>query len=154
MSINPYEPPSTASGRTSVPVTDTAVQLLDMVKSQRAMMWLFVARFGLDISTTAARDFNSGLLMFGFWLAYLGVSIALAYFVFRLANGVYGIGPAVVCVLLSFVPCLGTLTVLILNGNAMDRLRKMGAKVGFMGASAKQLQELNTASLQQRQSST
>src|SRR5688500_1741727 len=134
MSINPYEAPhSPASPAERIEPQSNSLVL---VTSQRAMMWLLIAKLGFDFSAGAVGDLLAPPLLLVYWLAYLVVSAAIAFFVFRLANFVYGVGPVIICAVLSFLPCLGTLTVLVLNGNVMDRLRKTGVKVGFMGATA------------------
>jgi hypothetical protein len=120
----------------------TRDEILEIVKAQRGMMWLFVAKLGLDFGAGAVRDLASQPFLAIYWAAYLAVSLAVAYFVFRLAKVVYGGGPAVICAALIFAPCAGSLAVLIINGNSMDRLRKAGVKVGMMGATALQLREL------------
>jgi hypothetical protein len=143
MSINPYEAPQTVS---SPPATDgspvRADSTLAIVRAQRGMMWLWLAKLGLDFAFSAAPDMLGPALSIAYYIPFLAVSIAIAYFVFRITHLVYGIGPALVCTLLAFLPCAGTITVLILNGQTMDRLRKLGVKVGFMGATRQQLEEL------------
>lgn len=106
------------------------------------MMWLWVAKLGLDFAFSIAPDMLGPALSIVYYVPFLAVSIAIAYFVFRITHLVYGVGPALVCTLLAFLPCAGTITVLILNGQTMDRLRKLGVKVGFMGATRQQLDEL------------
>ncbi|MBC7852539.1 MAG: hypothetical protein IAF94_03800 [Pirellulaceae bacterium] len=119
--------------------------VLEMVKAQRGMMWLFIAKLGLDFGFSATRDLASQSVEILFWIAYLLVSLAVSYFVFRLTRVVYGIGPAVICAALIFAPCAGSFAVLVINGGTMDRLRKLGVKVGFLGATAAQVAELESA---------
>lgn len=117
-------------------------EIVEMVKAQRGMMWLFVAKLGLDFSSGSVRILLGQPYLAFYWVIYLVVSLSIAYFVFRLAKIVYGVGPAVICAALIFAPCVGSLAILIINGNTMDRLRKAGVKVGMMGATALQLKEL------------
>lgn len=119
--------------------------VLEMVKAQRGMMWLFIAKLGLDFGFSATRDLAGPTVQAVFWIAYLLVSITVSYFVFRLTRVIYGMGPAIVCAGLIFAPCAGSFAVLVINGGVMDRLRKLGVKVGFMGATAAQVAELEAA---------
>jgi hypothetical protein len=127
-------------------MADTREVVVDLAKSQRGMMWLFAAKFGLDFGAGIVRDaVKSPPLQAVYWVAFLLVSIAVAYYVFRIARIIYGTGPALVCGLLVFAPCLGTLVVLVLNGTAMDRLRKSGVKSGFFGVDGRELEKLLSA---------
>ena len=123
----------------------TRDEIVEMVKAQRGMMWLFVAKLGLDFGAGAVRDLASQPFLTIYWVAYLGVSLAVAYFVFRVAKVVYGGGPAVICAALIFAPCAGATAVLVINGNTMDRLRKAGVKIGFFGATVQQLRDLEAS---------
>jgi hypothetical protein len=133
-------------GRDSVEeMTDTPREMeLDLAQSQRGMMWLFALKFALDFCSGIVRDAVGLPLRIVYLSAYLLVSLAVAYFVFRAARIIYGIGPALVCGALIFAPCLGTLTVLVLNGTAMDRLRKSGVKSGFFGVDRRELEKLRS----------
>jgi hypothetical protein len=113
-----------------------------MVKAQRGMMWLFLAKLGMDFTVMAAQEFLQGPALFVFYAAFAGIDLAIAYYVFRLSDLIYGSGPALVSAGLTLTPGMGTFAVLILNGNTIDRLRKAGVKVGFMGATKEQLEEL------------
>jgi hypothetical protein len=124
---------------------DTRDVTIDLAQSQRGMMWLFAAKFALDFGAGMVRDAASPPLQAVYLAAYLLVSLAVAYFVFRIARVIYGTGPAVVCGFLIFAPCLGTLTVLVLNGTSMDRLRKSGVKSGFFGVDVRELEKLRSS---------
>lgn len=110
-------------------------------------MWLLILRVGLDFTASIAAELFDSYARLAYFVVFIAVTVSIAYFVFRLASAIYGAGPAIVCLLLSAIPCLGTFAVLILNGNAIDQLRKVGIKVGFMGASAVQLEEIRASSL-------
>lgn len=141
MDINPYQPP--------VQLPDNATdanyrcgKILIAVKSQRAMMWLMLVKLVLDFYSGIANESLGKPIVLVFWLAYLAVGVAIAFFMYRLADAMYGMGPAVICALTSLAPCLGVFAILILNGNAMDWLRKRGIKSGFMGVTPEQIQDL------------
>lgn len=138
MELNPYE----SSQVHTPPIVDERVEL---VVFQRSMMWLFLVRLGMDLGWGVALELLGPVLVWIFWLAYFVISLFVAYFVFRLVKVIYGSGPAVICAIITFAPCIGIFAILILNGNVVDRLRKLGVKVGFMGATAAQFRELNQA---------
>ena len=55
-------------------------------------------------------------------------------FVFLLATKVYGTGLGILLGLLTFIPCIGLLVLLIVNGKATRVLKENGFKVGLLGA--------------------
>lgn len=146
--VNPYEPPRAPP---QVAVRPAAV-VYEMATAHRGMMWLLLVRFGADFATNMIGDavnmvggsFRVPLLMI-FLAAYVGIAAASGFFAFQLGRAIYGVGPAVVCFLLSLVPCLGMLTILVLGGTAMDQLRKAGVRVDFMGATSEQVRNLRLA---------
>ena len=125
-------------------MADTREVALDLANSQRGMMWLFAAKFAIDFCSGMIRDTVSPPLQIAYLAAYLAVSLAVAYFVFRISSIIYGVGPAIICSLIVFAPSLGTLVVLVLNGTTMDRLRKSGVKSGFFGADRGEMEKLRT----------
>lgn len=145
MTPNPYEPPHGQLPARSVMPGLTPDELLDIVRAHRGMMWLAVGKMAIDAMFFTV---SSAIHPPTFYL-YGGLSLAIligcAYFVFRLAKGIFGAGPAIACVLLMLAPCMGTLTILVLSGNTIDFLRKRGVKVGLMGANKLQLRELENA---------
>ncbi len=143
MPENPSVPP-TSRQESSANADGDANSLVEIVLAQRGMMWLFIAKLGVDFTVNMAQEFGAGPIPIAYLSIFVLVALAMGYFVFRLSNATYGIGPAVVCTALSFVPCLGLFTILILNGSTMDRLRKSGVKVGFMGATKTQLAEIRS----------
>lgn len=123
----------------------TREEIIAIVKAQRGMMWLFVAKLGLDVGSSSVNVLLGQPYILIYWIVYLAVCSTIAYFVFQLAKIVYGFVPAVICAAWIFAPCGGTLAILILNGHTMDWLRKAGVKVGMMGATALQLREVEAA---------
>jgi hypothetical protein len=143
MDINPYQPPSHYSDKPANSHTRSDVVLV-VARSQRAMMCLMAVEYLLLVGHGMTIERFGLLGQIGFWIAFVAVGIAVIYFVFRLAEAMYGIGPAIVSAILSVPPFLGALTVLALNGYALDYLRKKGVKSNFMGLTAEQLRELET----------
>jgi len=64
-----------------------------------------------------------------FWVS----AIAGMVFACMLANKVYNLAVAIVVVILSLIPCVGLLTLLMVNGKATQILRDKGYHVGFLG---------------------
>jgi hypothetical protein len=126
-------------------MSDTPREIvLDLATSHRGMMWLFAVKLTMDFCAGIVRDAVSPPFQIVYLLAYLVVSGAVAYFVFRAARIVYGVGPAVVCGALIFAPCLGAFVVLVLNGTLIDRLRKHGVKSGFFGPDRREMERLQS----------
>lgn len=144
MSGNPYASPEGDEPSRSLPkvAARDPRRLLEIVTAQRAMMWLFLFKLAIDFSVSAASEILAGPPLLAYFCLFLIVEVVIAYFVFRISHAIYDLGPAVVCALLALAPCLGSLTVLVLNGTVMDYLRKNGVKVGFMGATRLQIEDL------------
>lgn len=67
-------------------------------------------------------------------LGVLLVGVAGTVFVFLLATKVYGVGLGILLGLVTLIPCVGLITLLIVNGKATNVLRQNGYKVGLLGA--------------------
>lgn len=67
-------------------------------------------------------------------LVALATGLVGLVFVFLLATKVYGIGAGVILGVLTFIPCIGLIVLLIINGKATSILRQNGHKVGLLGA--------------------
>lgn len=115
---------------------------LEMLIGQRGMMWTLILKLVVDLMFNAMSGLQSGAMLYGLAAVYTIACLIVAYFVFRLANAVYGIAPGLICAAATFIPCIGLFAVLVLNGTTMDQLRKRGIKVGFMGATKTQVDEL------------
>jgi hypothetical protein len=123
-------------------MSDTRKTAIELATAQRGMMWMLAIKFAMDSSTGIVQDMAKQPAQAIFFVAYLAVSFVVAYFVFKIARIIYGDFPGVACGLLVFAPCIGTLTVLVLNGTTMDRLRKLGVKSGFFGANRLEMEKL------------
>ena len=123
-------------------MVDTREAAIELATAQRGMMWMFALKFAMDSSAGIIRDVVSQPFQAIYFVAYLAVSLVVAYFVFRIARIIYGDLPAIACGLLVFAPCIGTLTVVVLNGTTMDRLRKLGVKSGFFGPNRLEMEKL------------
>lgn len=67
-------------------------------------------------------------------LAYLPVAIIATVFVFLLATKVYSTVTGVLLAILTFIPCIGLIMLLIINGKATGILQAHGIHVGLLGA--------------------
>ena len=67
-------------------MADTPEEVLDLATSQRRMMWLFALKFALDFCSSNVRNITNLPLQIAFFTAYVLVSLAVAYFVFRIAR--------------------------------------------------------------------
>jgi hypothetical protein len=74
-------------------------------------------------------------------LVFMGVAVAATVFVFLLAIKVYQVGLGVLLGILTLIPCIGLITLLIINGKATAVLQKHGYRVGFLGADMAQFQQ-------------
>jgi hypothetical protein len=79
-------------------------------------------------ATTALPGF---LILLAF---YLAVGITATVFVFMMAVRVYGTGAGVALGILTLVPCVGLITLVIINQKATGVLQQHGIRVGFLGA--------------------
>jgi hypothetical protein len=67
-------------------------------------------------------------------IAAVVLSITATVFVFLLATQVYSTGLGVLLAILTLIPCIGLITLLIINNKATNVLRKHGVRVGLLGA--------------------
>ena len=69
-------------------------------------------------------------------LALIPLNIAATVFVFLLATKVYSTATGVVLGILTFIPCIGLLVLLAINGKATTILKENGIPVGFLGVNS------------------
>jgi len=72
-------------------------------------------------------------------LGVVAIGLTGTVFVFLLAAKVYGTGLGVLLGILTFVPCVGLIVLLTVNGKATAVLRQNGIRVGLMGANLSQI---------------
>lgn len=142
MSQNPFSDNPYASPTTQPPLPHADIHILEMARAQRGMIWMLALKLALDFTVMQAAALLPRFPLMLYYAAALLVMIAVIFFTSRLAYALYGLGPAILCSVLLFAPCIGLLTILMLNGTAMDRLRKAGVKSGFMGVTKDQLAQL------------
>jgi hypothetical protein len=69
-----------------------------------------------------------------FGLLLIPVGLASTTFIFLLAIKVYNTGLGVLLGFLTFIPCIGLIVLLSVNGKATSVLQQNGHKVGLLGA--------------------
>lgn len=74
-------------------------------------------------------------------LGIIGSAITGAVFVFMLALAVYNTAAGIVLGILTFIPVLGLIILLIVNGKATSVLREHGIHVGLLGARMSDMRE-------------
>ena len=72
-------------------------------------------------------------------LGVLVLGLVGTVFVFLLAIKVYNTGVGVLLGILTFVPCIGLIVLLVVNGKATGVLKQNGIKVGLLGANLSQI---------------
>ena len=61
-------------------------------------------------------------------------TVTASVFVFLLATKLYNLGWGIAMGVLTFIPCVGLITLLIINSKATATLKSKGIKVGLLGA--------------------
>jgi hypothetical protein len=136
---NPYEAPEaplregTAIGVKSGRIADVR----RVAVAQKGILVCLLLQF-LVIGASFAANFGvlpiPEVARLGLSIASLVVGVAQIVFVFMLAMRVYSTVAGIFLGLLAFIPCLGLLILLIVNGRATTILTANGYKVGLMGA--------------------
>jgi hypothetical protein len=81
----------------------------------------------------------------GIAVAMFATAIASTVFVFLLATKTYNVGVGILLGILTLIPCIGLIVLLIINSQATSILRSNGVRVGFIGASKNDLDDLEDA---------
>lgn len=134
--LNPYAPPASSSnddgggGRYD---DDASIAELRRIATYQRHLNLSVAAY-LGFSAFASVNKGEPTLACVIGILALAVVLASVISTVRLANALYGVGWAVVCGILLFVPCAGLIAMLVLSQGATRRLRAAGYQVGLLGA--------------------
>jgi hypothetical protein len=67
-------------------------------------------------------------------LGMMGVGLVSAVFVFLLAIKVYNVALGILFGVMTFIPCIGLVTLLVINSKATNVLKAHGYRVGLLGA--------------------
>lgn len=137
-SENPFQSPRTDARAVGVR-TGSMRELYNVARYQRAVLLCLLVQIlggvasvliAPSVTPPIALLLNLGLLLIG---------LASTVFVFLLATNVYSTAVGVVCGLLALIPCIGLITLLIINSKATGILRQNGIRVGFLGANLAEL---------------
>ena len=134
MSDNPYEPPL-APGTAVGVLSGSRADLRSVAQYQKGIL-ICILIYLIAVFCRFAVPANLQLFL-GIGVLMLG--LAGTVFVFLLAIKVYGTVAGVLLGILTFIPCLGLIILLVVNGKATSVLRQNGIKVGLLGADLSQL---------------
>ena len=122
----------------------SAVNFLDYAKSpegirmiataQRRIILCILAQLVLYVALIAGQKALPPAVLVVLFLGMLAVDILAMVFVFMLTTKMYGTGLGVLLGILTLAPCVGLITLLVVNGKATSILRQNGLKVGLLGA--------------------
>jgi hypothetical protein len=108
--------------------------LRNVATYQKAILLCILANIVVWIVAVSTQTVLPPVLQVLLLLVILAVSVTATVFVFLLATQVYSTGMGVLLGILTLFPCIGLLTLLIINSKATTVLRKHGIRVGFLGA--------------------
>jgi hypothetical protein len=129
--MNPYQPPQQGGLPTGLPPDDRE-KLREVAKAQRYINLEILGYIGAGVVLRTLQGVPGGQILGG--LVGLAVVLAGCVFIVQMARALYNTGVAVLCAILLFIPCVGLLTLLIVNNRATARLQAAGIKVGLLGA--------------------
>lgn len=128
-------PPGTP--RAGVGYKGKHINLLELAKAHRALLWCVLARIIVEVAGVGAiQSANNPPLLYAYLGAVVIVSIITIVFVVRVALA-YGYNPvlAVIGALIVFLGCIGLLVLLLLSQRITRTLKDAGCSVGLMGVS-------------------
>ena len=114
--------------------------LLELAKNQKQLIWfiLFEIVICLALAILVPESFQSASKQLFFGLGMIG-----CYLVYKVAKALeMSTVKLVIAAVFLFVPLIGLITLLYINGKATKVLRQNGLRVGFMGAKRKDLEQL------------
>ena len=134
MSDNPYQPPETVPEVVGI-LSGTRADLKSVARYQRGIIiCILIYLIGAVCSFVVPADFrpiiSTGVIL---------TSLIGTIFVFLLAMKVYSTAVGILLGVLTFVPCVGLIVLLMVNGKATTVLRQNGISVGLLGANLSDL---------------
>jgi len=112
----------------------TRQDLYNVAIYQKVILWCILAYFIAVIAQFAVPP--AARLLLG--LVFVTVAVLATVFVFMLALKVYSVAMGIVLGILTLIPCIGLITLLIINQKATGLLKERGYRVGIMGADLSQ----------------
>ncbi len=115
----------------------TRQDLYSVAIYQKAVLWCILANFVALIAQLAVPE----EFRIYFSLVLIPVGLIATVFVFLLAMRVYSVVIGIVLGVLTMIPCIGLITLLVINQKASGTLAKHGYAVGLMGANLSQFRK-------------
>ncbi len=134
MSENPYQSPSIESGAVGVK-SGTREDLRAVATYQKGILICILIYLIAVMCRFAIPEGLQPVLGLGI----LALGLVGTIFVFMLAVKVYSTGVGILLGILTFIPCIGLIVLLLVNGKATDVLKRNGIKVGLLGANISQI---------------
>jgi hypothetical protein len=134
MSDNPYDAPSAESQVVGVR-SGSREDLKAVATYQKGILLCILIYLVAVFSQLAVPPDLRMFLTFGL----LAVGLVGTVFVILLAIKLYKVAIGILLGILTFIPCVGLLVLLMVNGKATAILRQNGVRVGLLGADLSQL---------------
>jgi hypothetical protein len=119
----------------------TRQDLHDVAIYQKVIIWSILAEFIViigQIVVIIGQFVISPEAQILLGLVHFAIGVLATVFVFMLALKVYSVAMGIVLGILTLIPCIGLITLLIINQKATGLLNKYGYRVGLMGANLSQ----------------
>ncbi len=139
MSDNPYAAPQ-HSGPSYAGGSNDGERLRQIAVWQKTLIYGVLCNILLFGGGIAAGMTGATKLVPVLQVLSLCLSVVMLYFMFKLAQELYGTIMGVVCTILLFFPCISLITLLVVVSRASKDLQKAGYKVGLMGANLSDFQ--------------
>lgn len=135
---NPFQSPQSVDAPFLAPRPGDNARLRRIAERQRLMLFAILANIGANVAAMAARNLEP-LMAIGLLVAIFAVLAFTIVAAVRLAIEVYeSTAIGILCGVLVLFPCIGLITLLVVNQKATGELQRAGIKVGFMGANMSQ----------------
>ena len=135
MSNNPYQTPQYAQAEVVGVNSGRREDLRSVAQYQKGIMVCILIYLILVFVQFAIPDELGLLLVIG----VIALGLTGTVFVFLLSTKVFSTGVGILLGILTLVPCIGLITLLIVNGRATAILKRNGIRVGLLGANMSQL---------------
>lgn len=137
MSENPYQAPAVSDKAVGVR-SGRPIDLLAVARYQRGINYCILIQVVIYIGLLVVAAILTGAqfdVFFPVWiLGNLACLVAACSLVVLLAMKVYHPLVGIILGFMAFIPCLGLLVLLLINGKATTILKQNGVRVGLLGA--------------------
>lgn len=138
MSINPYQSPLAPQREPPVVgvISGSRADLRDVAKYQKGIIFCILV---YPCALFGQLALPAGIRLTVVAVVMLITALAGTVCFFQLAIRVYSVGIGVLLGVLTFIPCVGMIVLLVINGKATSILRQNGVQVGLFGAKSSQI---------------